>query len=110
MRASTLALCLAVAGVAGQADAQTLTAEPPQAPQGSAIFAGADARGLAERGERLDLLIQMFGGYDDDVLAEQPGNGGPSRRSLASAAAGFATGMGAALNYSKPGLLINRPQ
>lgn len=113
MRASTLALCLAVAGVVGRADAQTLTASPPQtpqAPQGSAIFAGADARGLAERGERLDLLIQMFGGYDDDVLAEQPGNGGPSRRSLASAAAGFATGMGAALNYSKPGLLINRPQ
>jgi hypothetical protein len=64
-------------------------------PQGSAIFGGAEARGLPERQERLDLLVQVFGGYDDDVLAEQ-GGGTTNQQRLASAAAGLATGVGAA--------------
>lgn len=110
MRASALASVLISACVAGQAHAQTPDPLTPAAPtpQGSAIFAGADARGLGTHSERLDLLIQVFGGYDDDVLAEQSSRG-PSRRSLASAAAGFATGVGAGLSYSRPGLLFNRP-
>lgn len=108
MRASALAPLLLTACVAADAHAQTQAPTPAPAPQGSAIFGGAEARGLEGRNGRLDLLLQFFGGYDDDVLAEQSGRA-PSQERLTSAAAGLATGMGAALSYSKPGLLINRP-
>jgi hypothetical protein len=109
MRASAIAL-LVSACMAGDAYAQTPgSGLDPPTPQGSAIFGGADARGLADRPERLDLLLQLFGGYDDDVLAEQSGRA-PSQERLASSAAGLATGLGAALSYSRPGLLFNRPQ
>jgi len=110
MRISAIAALVVSLFLGSLVQAQTIPdqAEEPRAPQGSAIFGGADARGLAERDGRLDLLLQIFGGYDDDVLAQQ-GGGIPSAQRLASAAAGLATGFGAALAYSHPGLLFNRP-
>jgi hypothetical protein len=109
MRASAIALLVSACTV-GHAYAQAPASglAPPPPPQGSAIFGGADARGLGERPEHLDLLLQVFGGYDDDVLAEQSGRS--PRQQLASSAAGFATGLGAALSFSRPGLLFNRPE
>jgi hypothetical protein len=119
---ATLIVSVSVSVGAARAHAQAPEAqEPPPgglaprpqtpAPQGSAIFAAADARGLAERSERLNLLVQLFGGYDDDVLAQQSSGVPPTtQQRLASAAAGLATGVGATITYSQPGLLFNRPQ
>jgi hypothetical protein len=105
MRAPAIATLIVGVCVAGRAECQT--PEVPT-PQGSAIFGGADARGLAGRDERLDLILQLFGGYDDDVLADQSG-AAPRQERLVSAAAGLATGIGASLLYSRPGLLFRRP-
>jgi hypothetical protein len=122
MRASAIATLIVGVSVcvgAAWAHAQAPEAPAPQpgglvpqpetpAPQGSAVFGAADARGLAERSGRLDLVVQLFGGYDDDVLAQSSGAPSSPQR-LASAAAGLATGVGAAITYSRPGLLFNRP-
>ena len=118
---ATLIVSVSVCVGAARAHAQAPEAPAPQpgglapqperpAPQGSAVFGAADARGLAERSGRLDLLVQLFGGYDDDVLAQSPSGSPSSQPRLASAAAGLATGVGASINYSRPGLLFNRPQ
>jgi hypothetical protein len=124
MRACATACFIVGLSAAGQAQAQSQAPEPPatqapvsvpegsvpesSVPQGSAIFGAAEGRGLAARTERVDLVIQVFGGYDDDVLAEGSG-GAPNQRRLSSSAAGLATGVGAAITYSRPGLLVNRP-
>ena len=124
MRASAIATLIVSVSVcvgAARAHAQAPEAPAPQpgglapqpetpAPQGSAVFGAADARGLAERSGRLDLVVQLFGGYDDDVLAQSSSGAPSSQPRLASAAAGLATGVGASITYSRPGLLFNRPQ
>jgi hypothetical protein len=120
MRASAIAtlvvsVCVAAAPALAQAPEAPaplpgpLAPQPePPAPQGSAIFGAAEGRGLGGRSGRLDLLLQLFGGYDDDVLAGQSGAQTTLPR-LASAAAGLTTGVSAAITYSRPGLLFNRP-
>jgi hypothetical protein len=80
---------------------------PAPAPQGSAVFGGAQARGLGERQAPWNLLFQVFGGYDDDVLAESSGRG-TNQQQLASASGGLATGLSAGLSYSRMGL-FRRP-
>jgi hypothetical protein len=123
MRASAVATLIVSVSVcigAARAHAQAPEAPAPQpgglapqpeppVPQGSAVFGAADARGLAGRSGRLDLLVHLFGGYDDDVLAQQSSGAPSSQPRLASAAAGLATGVGAAITYTRPGLLFNRP-
>ena len=123
MRASAIAtLIVSVCVAARQAHAQAPEAPAPQpaalAPAARNARASGlgdlrrprKARGLGGRSGRLDLLVQLFGGYDDDVLAEQSSGAPSSQPRLASAAAGLATGVGAAITYSRPGLLFNRPQ
>jgi hypothetical protein len=105
-----LVACVCATGAclctSGRAECQT--GGPPE-PLGSAIFGGARARGLSEPDHRLDLMLQTFGGYDDDVLADQSGRAPRPRDTLASTAAGPAVGTSAALSYSRPGLLFKRP-
>jgi len=108
MRALATACFVASLSVAGQAQVQGPVTDLP-VPQGAAVFGGAEGRGLPGRSGRLDLLVQVFGGYDDDVLAERSG-GAPSQQRPSSSAAGLATGVGAAISYSRPGLLFNRPE
>jgi hypothetical protein len=104
MRSSIISALVLNVCVVGWAECQTGTS----APQGSAIFGGAQARGLAEREGGLDLVVQLFWGYDNDVLAEQSGST-PNQDRFASGAGGFASGVGASLTYSRPGLLYKRP-
>jgi hypothetical protein len=68
---------------------------------GPAVFGGTATR-AAKPGGGLDLSAQLFGAYDDDVLADQ--NGSTSRRpTRAGSADGLFSGLGIALRYARPG-------
>lgn len=106
MRVPTISAALILSvGVAGRANCQTGLAPPTTS---SAIFGRAEARGLPEREGSLDLVVQVFGGYDNDVLADQGAGGTPNQERLSTAAGGFVSGVGALLSYSRPGLLYRR--
>ena len=111
MRASAIALLVSacMAGDASRPDAG-LGARPAHAPGLGASSAAPTRAVWPTRPERLDLLLQVFGGYDDDVLAEQSG------RTPSQAAAGelrrgvWPPAWAPRSRYSRPGLLFNRPQ
>lgn len=101
MRLSTILALIFSVCLVGRAEGQTAVT-PKTWP---ALFGGAEARGVPEREGGLDLTAELFGGYDDDVLAGQ-GGGGPR---LASTAAGFSSGLEVGFQYARPGLLYASP-
>lgn len=102
MRLSTIVVLASSVCLVGRAEGQTTTTTPQTWP---ATFGGAQVRGVPARDGGLELVAQVFGGWDDNVLADQAG-GGPR---LASLDAGFTAGIQAGLLFSRPGLLYERP-